>query len=95
MKIFSNFDTKLRTNKLSEYQQEYGADNVLCFGRSKLYRWIKVLIPTVFLIALSFVLVVFLTRWIGSDYFLAILIVILVLAIFGLIPIIGKYLDYK
>lgn len=94
MKVFSNFDTKLRQKKFLEYQQEYWVDNVLCFGRSKLYRWIKVFLPTFFIIWLSALLLIFFYRWLGADYFAAALISILVLDIVVGLPILGKYLDY-
>ena len=95
MKIFSNFDTDLRPTKFAEYQQEYWFDNVLCFGRSKLYRRLKVFLPMILLIGWSIALVIAFTHRIWQSAFLTILIVILVIDIVSLFPIIGKYLDYK
>jgi len=40
MKIFSNFDTQIRIKSLEEHVAKYGRSNVLCFWRSKLYRFI-------------------------------------------------------
>lgn len=94
MKVFSNFDTRLRQKKFLEYQQEYWVDNVLCFGRSKLYRWIKVFLPTFFIVWLSALLLIFFYRRLGADYFAAALISILVLDIVVGLPVLGKYLDY-
>ncbi len=95
MKIFSNFDTKLRQTKFEEYQQEYWVDNVLCFGRSRLYRRLKVFLPMILLVGVSLVLVIALTNRIGQSAFSSILIVILIIDVVSLFPIIGKYLDYK
>lgn len=95
MRIFSNFDTNLRQNKSLEYQQEYGADNVSCFGRSMLYRWLKVFFPTIFLIAGSVFLVMLFTGRFGQNYFVTVLIIILIFDGMAFIPIIGKYIDYK
>ncbi|MCX6823097.1 MAG: hypothetical protein NTX91_03850 [candidate division SR1 bacterium] len=95
MKIFSNFDTKLRKTKFAEYQKEYGVDNVLGFGRSRLYWWIKSFLPTLFLIGISILIMVLFTSRFGSDYFVAILIVILIIVLVSLFPIIRKYIDYK
>jgi hypothetical protein len=62
MKIFSNFDTKLRARKYDEYIQQYGEGNVTCFGRSRLYRLVKILLPSVFIIVAS-ALALFLLYW--------------------------------
>ena len=95
MKIFSNFDTNLRQTKFAEYQKEYGVDNVLCFGRSRLYWWIKVFLPTLFLIGVSILILILFTNRLGNNYFVAILVVILIIALVSLFPIIRKYIEYK
>lgn len=95
MRIFSNFDTKLRGLKYQEYLQEYGAHEVLCFGRSVLYRWIKVFLPALALIAANVVLLMLFYSWFAGAYFLPICIAFLVLDIVFFFPIIGKYIDYK
>jgi len=95
MKIFSNFDTKLRQTKFAEYQKEYGVDNVLCFGRSKLYRYLKVSLRMLLLIIVSLFLLIFFPNRIGAGSFVWVLIVVLILDIVALFPIIRKYIDYK
>lgn len=94
MKIFSNFDTKLRQTKFEEYKKEYWVNNVLCFGRSKLYRWLKIFLPFLLLLIVSIFLLIFFYRWLGSSYFAAIVIVVLILDFVIAIPVIGKFLDY-
>ncbi len=95
MRIFSNFDTQLRKKKFQEYQQEYGVDNVLCFGRSRLYWFIKFVLPSFFLFSISLFLAIFFYKWLDGDYFLVILSIILILDIITFAPILWKYLDYK
>jgi predicted membrane protein len=94
MRIFSNFDTKIRRKVFAEYQQEYWADQVLCFGRSILYRVIKVCLPVCFLIAFSvFVLILFYHR-VGASWFIYVLIPVLIFDIVMMFPITSKYIDY-
>lgn len=90
MKIFSNFDTKLRQQIQTEYEQEYGIDNVLCFGRSRLYRMLKVVLPTICITVFS----IFALRF-GSSYFVYTLIAVLAFDALLFFPISGKYIDYK
>ena len=95
MKIFSNFDTKLRRNAFQEYQENYGIENVLCFGRSKLYRIIKVFLPLSFLVLLAVLGLVFFYRRLGGDYFGYIVTAMIIVYIVFFFPVIGKYIDYK
>jgi len=69
MKIFSNFDTSLRKTKFQEYQEQFGPENVIVFGRSNLYRVIKVFIPTFFLVAFTVVGLALVYSWLDGDYF--------------------------
>ena len=95
MKIFSNFDTNLRSHILEEYQQEYGVDNVLCFGRSRLYRMIKIVIPTTFLALITLLCLIISYHRLGSSALIYTIIGLIALDILILFPIIGKYIDYK
>lgn len=95
MRIFSNFDTKFRGLKYQEYLQEYGAHEVLCFGRSALYRWIKVFLPAIGLLFVSIALISLLYFWFDGEYILLIVLAILLIDIVFAFPIVGKYIDYK
>jgi len=95
MKIFSNFDTKLRQIIFEEYQVQYGVGNVLCFWRSKLYYFIKVAFPFVFLLIANIGVLIFFHKRLWGDYFSYILVSLLIIDIVFLFPIIGKYIDYK
>lgn len=95
MKIFSNFDTTLRQQTFEEYQQTYGLENVLCFWRSRLYYMIKVALPVFFLIVWSLLSLFFLYRRLDGEYFGYLLSINIIVAIFSLAPVVGKYIDYK
>jgi len=95
MKIFSNFDTKLRQKTFEEYQESYGIDNVICFGRSRLYRIYKVVLPTISLLAITVFGLIFFYQRLNGGYFAYILLAILIIDTVFFFPVIGKYLDYK
>jgi len=81
--------------KFQEYQEQFGPENVIMFGRSKLYRVIKVVIPTFFLIAATVLGLVWLYSRLWSDYMLYFVIAFALFDLVRLFPIIGKYMDYK
>ena len=95
MKIFSNFDTKLRQKIFEEYKQHHGVDNVLCFWRSQLYKYYKVIMPLVGLILFTLLVFVFFYQWLDGTYFGYIVTAVIIVDIVFLVPIIGKYIDYK
>lgn len=95
MKIFSNFDTKLRETTFLEYQERYGVDNVLCFWRSKLYYIIKFVLPFILLLFITIFGLIFFYKWLGGDYFAYLLTAIIIINIVFIFPVIGKYIDYK
>ncbi|MEI8092500.1 MAG: hypothetical protein WCG98_10520 [bacterium] len=94
MRIFTNFDTKLRRKKYEEYQREYGPDNVLCITRSRLYRWLKVFIPTFVVALVSLLLLLLSYNRFGSSPFVYILIAVILMDIVFAFPILGKLIDY-
>lgn len=95
MKIFSNFDTKLRETTFLEYQERYDVDNVLCFWRSKLYYIIKFVLPFILLLFITIFGLIFFYKWLGGDYFAYLLTAIIIINIVFIFPVIGKYIDYK
>lgn len=95
MRIFSNFDTQVRTKCFDENAAKYGRENVLCFWRSKLYRFIKIFFPFISLIALCVWIVILFYYIFDGDYLPFFSIATFVLSLFFLIPIIGKWIDYK
>lgn len=95
MRLFSNFDTKLRQRRFTEYQEQYGKENVLCFGRSTLYRVYKFLLPLLFVIIFSILSLIFLYRRLDGDYFGYILVSVLIIDLVFFVPAMSKYIDYK
>ncbi|MCX6823748.1 MAG: PH domain-containing protein [candidate division SR1 bacterium] len=95
MKIFSNFDTNLRNKTFAGYQDHYGVDNVLCFGRSKLYQIYKIIFPLLSTILLTILGLVFFYNWLDGTYFGYIVTAIVIIDIVFLFPVVGKYFDYK
>lgn len=95
MRLFSNFDTKLRQRRFTEYQEQYGKENVLCFGRSTLYRVYKFLLPLLFVIIFSILSLIFLYRRLDGDYFGYILVSVFIIDLIFFVPAMTKYIDYK
>lgn len=95
MRIFSNFDTALRQTTFIEYQEKYGIDNVICFWRSRLYEFYRVIFPLLGLLLFTIFGFMFFYRRLSGDYSSYIVIVIAIVDIMFLFPIIRKYLDYK
>ncbi|MFA7298104.1 MAG: PH domain-containing protein [Candidatus Absconditabacterales bacterium] len=95
MKIFSNFDTKLRQKTFEEYQAKYGVENVLCFGRSRLYQIYKIILPFSGALLLTIFGLIFFYRRLGGDYFSYIVTAVLIIDTVFFFPIIGKTIDYK
>lgn len=95
MKLFSNFDTNLRETKFQEYQEQFGAENVMVFGRSILYFVVKVFLPTLFIATVTALCLWLLYSRLGSEYMHYFTIIIILLDLVRIVPIIGKYIDYK
>lgn len=95
MKLFHSFDTSFRKDKIKEYQNKYGVDNVLSFGRSRLYWIIKVVLPFVFLLMMSFFVVILFGESISKGYIEYVVIVVIIIDIFLIFPILLNYIDYK
>lgn len=95
MKIFSNFDTRLRQKTFEEYQQKYGIDNVICFWRSKVYRIYKIILPFLFLTIITALILFFFYSRLAGDYFSYIVVAVLIMDIVFLFPVTSKYIDYK
>jgi hypothetical protein len=94
MRIFSNFDTRLRQRIYEEYQTNYGIDNVLCFWRSTLYLYYRILIPLTLLVVATVLWLMFFYQRLDGTYFNYIITVFVIIDIVFMFPIIGKYVDY-
>lgn len=94
MRIFSNFDTRLRQRIYEEYQTNYGIDNVLCFWRSTLYLYYRILIPLTLLVVATVLWLMFFYQRLDGTYLNYIITVFVIIDIVFIFPIIGKYVDY-
>lgn len=94
MRIFSNFDTRLRQKIYEDYQSNYGIDNVLCFWRSTLYLYYRILIPLTFLVLATVLWLLFFYHRLDGTYLNYIIIIFVIIDIVFIFPIVGKYVDY-
>lgn len=94
MRIFSNFDTTLRRKTCETYKESYGPENVICFGKSKLYLIYHIIIPFLLLMAFSAFLSVFFRGRLGGDYFAYVIAILIIMDFIVLLPLLGKYIDY-
>lgn len=96
MRIFSNFDTRLKTESIEKYQKEYWIDKVLLLSKSKLFWFIKIFIPIFFYLlilagAIRLAYIIF-----DSDkHAIYAWIIVFVLLLIVSWPIIKHYMDYK
>ncbi len=81
--------------KLKEYQERYSPENVLLFGRSVLYRFIKIFFPLLTIFVVNVSCLVLLYIWLDWSYFIYFLIVFLLFDLVLIVPVITKYFDYK
>ncbi len=94
MRIFSNFDTTLRQRIHDEYISNYGTDNVLCFWRSQLYLYYRIIMPLCLILLISVFWLIFFYKRLEGSFFAYIIVAIAIVDIVFIFPIIGKYLDY-
>lgn len=97
MRIFSNFDTKLRQKKLKEYQDRYGVDKVVLLNKSWLFLFVKVLPKLIsFIVILIFTVIV--SNWIfwesQQKYTIYVFIWVIVILLTFAWPVIKHFIDY-
>lgn len=94
MRIFSNFDTKLKNKTYNENCSRYWSDCVLMFGRSRLYWLLKIFFPIVSLILWSTARLLIYYKRTDWVYFYYILAGTIALDIAILLHIAWRYIDY-
>lgn len=95
MKIFSNFDTKLKQKELEKYKQEFWTENIILIWKSRLFKLLKIIIPLTFLLLFIAWFLYLMYYWLWYNaliYAWAPLSWIII--IFWLIPIIKSSIDY-
>lgn len=95
MKIFSNFDTNVKSKCLEENIQQYGEWNVLCLSKSRLYWFVKVFFPLLWYLALDILFIVLFYYIFDFSYLAWIIIVVLLITSPFFLFLLGKYIDYK
>lgn len=95
MKIFSNFDTKYKSDVVTKFVMEEGRNNVLVIQRSRLFLWVAVYLPFFF-----YTIVFFLALY-GVSYlknytlmFSTMYILVPCIYILTLSPVFKRLLDY-
>ncbi len=97
MKIFSNFDTKLRNRKLKEYQDRYGVDKVMLLDKGWLFLFVKVFPKFIsfFVIVIFTILVSNRIFWSAQEkYTLYVLLWVFVILLTFAWPVIKHIVDY-
>lgn len=97
MKIFSNFDTKLRQKKLKEYQDNYGVDKVVLLHKSWLFLFVKIVPKLIaFVVIMIFTFVV--SYWIFSasqeKYTIYVMLWMFIIMLTFAWPVIKHFIDY-
>jgi hypothetical protein len=97
MKIFSNFDTKLKRNKLKEYQDRYGIDKIILLHKSRLFLIVKI-IPRFFSFIIIMILAVVASNWIfwsaQAEYTIYVLVGTFIILLTFAWPVIKHFIDY-
>lgn len=96
MKIFSNFDTRLKEKTLEKYQKEFWVDKVIMLGKSRLFRFLKIFLPIFFyLLILGGAIRLAYLMFDNTDHVIYAWIIVFVLLLLVSWPIIKHYMDYK
>lgn len=96
MAIISTFDPKFQRRAIEENIKLYGKENIVHITKSKLFLWIKVILPFLFWLILLIAFITVVLSNIDAQWFVVFLSVLGVLL--WLLPNIGilkLYLDYK
>lgn len=96
MWIISTFDPKFQKKTMGKNIERYWSENVIHITKSKLFLWLKVLIPTIFLTLLLIVLLTFVIMYVDiTRLIITLIIVVLIGWAMPMRKILKLYLDYK
>lgn len=95
MKIFSNFDTRLKYKELEKHQKEFWDKHVLLIWKSRLFNLIKVFFPLVFLglLVAGFLYIMYFGLWYKAFLYWW-LPLSWIIIFFSIIPIIKSFIDF-
>ena len=96
MWIISTFDPKFQKKTIGKNIERYWSENILHITKSKLFLWMKVLIPTMFLTIVLITLMTFVLITIKLErLIITLIIILLVWWTVPMLKILKLYLDYK
>ncbi len=96
MRIFSNFDTKLKSRTFQRYQRQYWADKVVLITKSRLFWFVKVFFPLFIFLLSSGALAWGFFFLLGEDVFIYVVLPVWIFGVLVLLyPIIWNYIEYK
>jgi len=95
MKLFSNFDTQIKTKCIEENVQEYGEEKVVCLSRSGLFFFVKVVWPLIGFVLLDLALIFFFYYVFDYTYLRLIILIVLLVSSPFIFHLVWNYIDYK
>ena len=96
MWMISTFDPKFQKKTIGKNIERYWSENILHITKSKLFLWLKILIPTIFLTSLLITLLTFVLMYIDIERLIITLIITVLIGwIVPMLKVLKLYLDYK
>jgi len=83
MRIFSNFDTKLKREEFDSYKKKFGKENVILVSKWGLFRFLKLRFPLFFFLIVSLWALLAVHTWLDEKFYY-----------FGVIPLVVLMLFY-
>ncbi|NOZ43745.1 MAG: hypothetical protein GXP45_00985 [bacterium] len=96
MRIFSNFDTKLKERTLARYQDEFGKDKVVFLVKGKLFTLVKIYFPFFAYLIPSLGILYLFEYLLGEAWFLYGGVPLIILGFFLILgPLLRRFIEYK
>ena len=96
MWIISTFDPKFQKKTIGKNKERYWSDNIIHIRKSKLFLWMKIMIPSIFLTSLLIVLLTFVLMYIDIERLtITLIIIVLVGWMMPMSKVVKLYLDFK
>ena len=96
MWIISTFDPKFQKKTISKNIERYWSENILHITKSKLFFWLKILIPTIFLTSILITLLTLVLMYLEVERLIITLIITVLIGwIVPMLKVLKLYLDYK
>lgn len=95
MKIFSNFDTEIKKKEKQKFVNEFGSDKVLVITRSRVFLFMKIIIPICIYCLVSMGATYIAYKYAGVDWLWFIGGIALLLGLLAIGTKVKEYIDYK